>query len=85
MENDYLKHYCRTRFKIYASVLSFFIPLQARMLPVSRNNLYPHIIWSPFRYSVFRLIRPEQSERVERSPPCKRIPHEPYEMIRLEK
>ena len=28
----------------------------------------PHKMWSPFRYSVFRLIRPDQSERVEQSP-----------------
>src|SRR6218665_1862861 len=56
-------------------------------LPVSRNNLSPHVMWSPFRYtcSVFRLIRPDQSERVERSPSCKRIPRERYEIIPLEK
>jgi len=54
-------------------------------VPVSRNNLSPHVMWSPFRYSVFRLIRPDQSECVERSPSCKRIPHETYEIIPLEK
>jgi len=37
-------------------------------VPVSRNNLSSHIMRSPFRYSVFRLIRPDQSEREERSP-----------------
>jgi len=42
-------------------------------------------MWSPFRYSVFRFTPPDQSERVERSPSCKRIPHESYEIIPLEK
>ena len=44
----------------------------------------PHVMWSPFRYSVFRLIWPDQSERVERSPSCKHILHETYEIIPLE-
>ena len=53
-------------------------------VPVWRNNLSPYIMWSPFRYSVFRLIRPDQTERVERSILVQTYPHEPYEMIRLE-
>jgi len=54
------------------------------------NNLSPHIMWSPFRYSVFRLIRPDQSERVERSPLVQTYPpwnarnYPPWKRIPLE-
>jgi len=59
----------------------------AGIAPLDLPLPIPHVMWSPFRYSVglFKLIRPDQSERVERSPSCKRILHESYEFIPLEK
>jgi len=65
-----------TIFDDFPKIFCFFLReiLNDQISAVSRNKVSPIIMWSPFQYSVFRLLRPDLSERVERSPSCKRIP-----------